>query len=120
MSAGLGRPRLRTGTVPTERCGKAGNSYIGQVICHARWVGMLGNCPEPSKFKHTIAFSLRSGRESFDEGDVLESSGYIYHLTKKAVDSSMASQPVQGKLESTLSISKPCAKSKWGKCLLFF
>lgn len=83
MSAGLGRPCLRTGTVPTERCGKAGNSYIGQVICHARWVGMLGNCPEPSKFKHTIAFSLRSHREFSDEGDVLESAGYIYHLTKK-------------------------------------
>lgn len=46
-----GLPMSEKGAVPTERCGKAGNSYIGQVICHARWVGMLGNCPEPSTFK---------------------------------------------------------------------
>lgn len=79
--------------VPTERCGKAGNSYDT-----ARRVGMLGNCSEPSEFKLFIGFSLRSHRKAFVECDaVLESATYVYFpLAKGPGDSNMANQPMLG------------------------
>lgn len=97
MSGVLGRPCVRTGwQFLLKDVGKLEIPTTGQDICHAQWVGMLGNCPEPPKFKHTIAFFLRGHRESFDECEVvLESTECIDHLTERPADRSMANLPGQ-------------------------